>query len=276
MGMNIRGGALLLSAIKLETGVTSATGFGREEMKTGTIRGVVGLAALLLATGAADAGTVTVGAAASSNTAAQQLSDYAAQFGPGASIVQSGVTGVSGASPSFDLAFGSIATGEAASSLGNFYMGSAAGLNSSGTGDWFSNVAGGAVSLGSDTVVGFGNSGFNARIVTITFNPGVAGFIFNFSDVGDVTNAELEVSWSDGSTSTVATTTSNQPSGYVSLLAAAGQSIASVTLRQTPVANDGFLFYGFTTMAVVPLPPAAWGGLAVLGGMAGVRKLRRR
>jgi hypothetical protein len=29
-------------------------------------------------------------------------------------------------------------------------------------------------------------------------------------------------------------------------------------------------------MAVVPLPPAAWAGLAVLGGMAGVRTLRRR
>jgi hypothetical protein len=245
-------------------------------MKTGTILGAVGLSALVMTAGMAHAGTVTVGAAASANTAAQQLSDYAAQFGPGATLVQSGLTSLSGASPSFDLGFGSIATGQAATNAGRFYMGSATGLNSSGTGNWFSNVVGGAAALGSDTVIGFGNSGFNARTVTMTFNPGVAGFIFNFSDVGDVTNAELEVSWSDGSTSTVATTTNNQSNGYVSLLAAAGQTIASVTLRQTPVANDGFLFYGFSTMAVVPLPPAAWAGLAVLGGMAGVRKMRRR
>lgn len=243
-------------------------------MKTGTFFGAIGLATVM--TGAASAGTVTVGAAASSNTASQQVLDYQAQFGPGASLEQSGVTGFSGASPTFNLAFGSIATGQAASSLGSFYMGTAASLNASGTGNWFSNVAGGAAALGSDTVIAFGNSGFNARNVTITFNPGVAGFIFNFSDVGDVSNAELEVSWSDGSTSTVAATTNNQTNGYVSLLAAAGQSIASVTLRQTPTANDGFLFYGFSTMAVVPLPPAAWAGLAVLGGMAGVRTLRRR
>lgn len=245
-------------------------------MKTGMILGAAGVAAMAITTGAAHAGTVTVGAAASANTAAQQLSDHAAQFGPGASIVQSGLTGYSGVSPSFDVAFGSIATGEAATNAGRFYLGTAAGLNSSGTGNWFSNVAGGAATLGSDTVIGFGNSGFNARTVTITFNPGVAGFIFNFSDVGDVSIAELEVSWSDGSTSTVAATTNNQTNGYVSLLAAAGQSIASVTLRQTPTGNDGFLFYGFSTMAVVPLPPAAWAGLAVLGGMAGVRKMRRR
>jgi len=30
------------------------------------------------------------------------------------------------------------------------------------------------------------------------------------------------------------------------------------------------------TVAVVPLPPAAWAGLAVLAGIVGVRKLRRR
>ncbi len=236
----------------------------------------VGAAVLTVLAGAVTAGTVTVGTAASVNTAAQQAADHAAVFGSGYSLIQSGLTSMSGSSPSFDLAFGSITSGEASSAAGNFYLGSGAGLNSSGTGDWFSNVAGGAAALSGDTVLAFGNSGFSARTVTITFNPGVAGFIFNFSDVGDVSNAELEVSWSDGSTSIVATTTDNQQSGYVSLLAAAGQSIASVTLRQTPVGNDGFLFYGFSTMAVVPLPPAAWASLAVLGGMAGARKLRRR
>jgi hypothetical protein len=128
------------------------------------------------------------------------------------------------------------------------------------------------------TVLGFANSGaFSANQVTIGFQPGVQGVAFNYADIGDVSIAELVVTWSDGQTSSIpALTTNNDPAGYVSLIAEAGRTISSLTLTQNLDFNDGFMFYGFTTMAVVPLPPAAWAGLAVLGGMAGVRTLRRR
>jgi hypothetical protein len=208
---------------------------------------------------------------------------------------QSGVTNQTGPT----LTFGSIGTGAVSSNLGAFYLGTAAGLEGAQNGVWYNTIdpgnnnAAGLAALNSgftgsaNTVLGFGNNAtsgsgspagtggnFSDNVVTITFGPvGVQGFIFNFADVGDVSGTELEVSFNGGAT---IFTTSMDSTGYFSLIAHAGSTIDSITLTQNADRNDGFLMYGFTTLTVVPLPPAAWAGLAMLGGVAGVRKLRRR
>jgi hypothetical protein len=157
------------------------------------------------------------------------------------------------------------------SAIGNFYLGVSSGLGS----NWFD---GGANNQPADptTVLGFGNTGAgtNTNSVSMSFAPGVKGFGFNYDDVESST---LRISWSDGTTSTLDISAGDEgPEGYVALIAAGGQSITSVVLSQNPgSANDGFSFYNFS-VAAVPLPPAAWAGLAMLGGIAGVRKLRRR
>lgn len=229
-------------------------------------------------------GDVALGLLPTNDTASAQLNHFNnLPFALPAVAAQSGVTGVSGTV----LTFGSIGTGEVGSALGNFYLGTAQNLENAQGGVWFNTVgngsnAAGLANIGTETLVlGFGNnaragSNFSDNVVTISFNPGVQGFIFNFADIGDVSGTELEVTWSDGSTTEDVLTTSNDPTGYVSLIAEAGKTISSLTLTQNLDSNDGFLFYGFSTLTVVPLPPAAWAGLAMLGGLAGVRKLRRR
>jgi hypothetical protein len=234
----------------------------------------VGFAALAsIATAGSVGGDVLVGALPTNDTSGAQLTHFGAFRGE-MPVVQSGLTGVAGST----LSFGSIGTGQVSSNLGKFYLGSAAGLNALQPVVWFNTIAGGLGAVGNDTtVLGFANNGsFSDNSVTIDFQPGVQGFIFNFADIGDVSAAELVVTWSDGTYSDAALTTSSDPTGFVSLLADAGKTINSVTLSQNLDRNDGFMFYGFNTLAVVPLPPAAWAGLAMLGGIAGVRKLRRR
>jgi hypothetical protein len=172
------------------------------------------------------------------------------------------------------------------SANGGFYFDLAGTSGSDGLGsNWFS----GATRPSAATpVLAFGASGSpqtngvntGASSLTIDFAPGVAGFGFNFHDIeGSV----LTVIFNDtgiqdlviniGPTSSDGNTQSN---GFLALIADAGLTIDKVVLSRTVGVNDGISMYGFTTMAVVPLPPAAWAGLAMLGGVAGVRKLRRR
>jgi hypothetical protein len=169
------------------------------------------------------------------------------------------------------------ASATTSSSVGNFYLGLVENFFGGNNDNWFDGGANNTPADGT-TILAFGNnqSATNSNSVTIVFNPGVRGFGFNYDDVESST---LRVTWSDGSVSTLDITGAN-PEGYISMAAAAGASISSLTLTQLPGGggsdvNDGFAFYNFN-VAVVPLPPAAWAGLAMLGGVAGVRKLRRR
>jgi hypothetical protein len=61
----------------------------------------------------------------------------------------------------------------------------------------------------------------------------------------------------------------------------AGDLLTSVTVRNrdtgSGTSDPDFIFGGLEgTLNVVPLPPAAWAGLATLAGIAGVRAARRR
>lgn len=239
-------------------------------------------AGIAAAAAGANAGTVDsnvfVGDDVSNDTAGVQLNHYNTWFGPGADpAFQSGVTGQAGNT----MSFGSITNATVSSDNNLFYLGSALGLNNNQPDVWF-NTVGGLGNVGDDTtVLGFANSpdgGFNYSDVevTIDFAPGVQGFVFNYADIGDVSDAELIVTWNDGSTSDVALTTVNDPTGLVSILAGDGREIRSITLEQNLDRNDGFLFYGFNTLVVVPLPPAAWATLAVLAPLGALRHAKRR
>lgn len=223
--------------------------------------------------------SIFVGDDPSNNTASVQFNHYQDVFGPGAlPVQQSGVTDVAGAT----MSFGSITDGTVGSDNGLFYLGSAGGLNDAQPDVWFNTVPGGFAGVGADTtVLGFANnpaSGFNFSDmeVTISFAPGVQGFVFNYADIGDVSEAELIVNWNDGSGDTVALTTVNDPTGVVSILAGDNREIQSIRLTQNLDRNDGFLFYGFNTLVVVPLPPAAWATLGLLAPLGVMRQVRRR
>lgn len=234
----------------------------------------VGLAAgIAFVAGSANAGSISVSQATLNDTATL-ISGVAAANG--LSNSQIWLDPISGftkpASNAGTMSFAGTGTSVGlSSSLGNFYLGVSSGLTS----NWFD---GGANNQPADptTVLGFGNnqSGTNANAVSMTFAPGVKGFGFNYDDVEFST---LVVTWSDGTSSTQNISGGGANSeGYISLIASAGSSITSMTLSQNPgVADDGFTFYNFT-VAAVPLPPAAWAGLAMLGGIAGVRTVRRR
>ncbi len=160
-----------------------------------------------------------------------------------------------------------------ANDSGSFYLGAASALNPI----WYN--SGSHAPTPDTTVLAFGNINgapgqvFDSTSVTISFNPNVRGFGFNYDDI-EVSS--LTIVWSDGDLETLHITPANGGEGFVWFVASAGQWISSITLNQdNPNADDGFSFYNFQ-VAVVPLPPAAWAGLAMLGGVAGVRKLRRR
>lgn len=238
-------------------------------------------AALTAIATTAHAGSVASSVATDANvgdTSAFQLSHYNTQFGLGADpVLQSDVTGLAGNV----LSFGSITDGTVSSDNGLFYLGSAQGLNNNQPDVWF-NTVGGLANVGNDTtVLGFANnafSGFNYSDteVTIDFAPGVQGFAFNYADIGDVSEAELIVTWDDGDTSTVALTTVDDPTGLISILAGDGREIQSITLEQNLDRNDGFLFYDFSTLTIVPLPPAAWATLGLLAPLGVMRQVKRR
>ncbi len=256
------------------------------------IAAIVGTAAAAPVTG----GDVIVTGLAS-DTAAAQLAHFNSAEGAALGLpglrAQAGIQGL-GTRPngSRTIDFGVNGTanaigGDSTSGVAHaFFLGTAAALNAAQGGVWFNTIGGGINTVGANTtVLGFGNSpnaggDFSSNTVIFNFDPGVKGFAFNFADIGDVSNTDLVVRWSDGTEVNVAGTNQDQMTGFFSLIAEAGRTIEQMRFRQTRVngvdVNDGFMLYGFSTLTVVPLPPAAWAGLAMLGGVAGVRKLRRR
>lgn len=167
-------------------------------------------------------------------------------------------------------------TGTVSSNAGSFYLGVASNLAPSWTN-------GGVNAPGAnENVLAFGNINqppnspnnqnniFNATSVTITLDPGVRGFGFNYDDVEAST---LSVLWSDNS---VENLTINSVEGFAWLVANAGLYIKTITLTQNPgTADDGFTFYGFQ-VAAVPLPPAAWAAIGILVPAGVLRHMKRR
>jgi hypothetical protein len=137
---------------------------------------------------------------------------------------------------------------------------------------------------GNTPTLGFGTTGSgstgtgprSSNDVLITFNPGVSAFGFNFSDLDN--GGGFQVFFNDGTTAVVDLVSGQGiQDGFVSIIAASGAYINSVRLFQPNFSvAEGITVYDFTTISIVPLPPAAWAGLAMLGGIAGVRKMRRR
>jgi hypothetical protein len=167
-------------------------------------------------------------------------------------------------------------TGTVSSNTGSFYLGVASNLAPSWTN------GGGNAPGANENVLAFGNVNqpanspggqnniFNATSVTITLDPGVRGFGFNFDDVEAST---LSVLWSDNSSENL---TINSVEGFAWMVANAGLYIKQITLTQTPgSADDGFTFYNFQ-VAAVPLPPAAWVAIGILVPAGVVRHVKRR
>lgn len=128
--------------------------------------------------------------------------------------------------------------------------------------------------------VAFGNSSWTSNQLEMLFDPGVTAFGFSYEDIGDV-GGTLEVLFSDGTTETITTSGSNNDpdrDGFMWAVADAGTTITSIHLTQTfggGDPSDGFIFYDFATIQVVPLPPAALAGLGLIAGIGAVRRLRR-
>ncbi len=128
----------------------------------------------------------------------------------------------------------------------------------------------------------FGNSDhFYANSLQITFNPGVSGFGFNFDDIGDV-GAVLVITWSDGKLDTVTLgavggTRIAEQDGFFGLIRS-NAMLTSISLVQSPgVNNDGFTMYDLTiSPSLVPLPPAAFAGLASLAAVAFIGRRRSK
>jgi len=208
------------------------------------------------------------------------LSDYATLIGvdQGALGVNH-IAGLSGDTMNFGSAPAALDPNDngnfdvaASATTGNFVLDT---LGSSGLGNnWFN--AGQTGAPGDDTIVlAFGNSSAatNANQVVLDFNPGVTAFGFNYEDVGDF-GGELTVNWTNG-TQTVLDTGVFTADGFISIVS----DDASVTIDQIKLssnnANDGFAFYGFQTVQVVPLPSPVLAGLGLLGGLGIARRLRK-
>lgn len=119
-------------------------------------------------------------------------------------------------------------------------------------------------------------------------NPVAAiGFFFvDLADEGSQTNELILVlNLEDGTQDAIRVPTlgslPNGSIGYFGLLRTSGPRISSIAFNFTAagtgdfVAFDDFTF-GSPPEQVVPLPPAAWAGLATLAAIGGVRQIRRR
>lgn len=129
--------------------------------------------------------------------------------------------------------------------------------------------------------VAFGNNHWTSNEITMTLSPGVTAFGFSYEDIGDI-GGTLVVNFSNGTSETITTAGSNSDpdrDGFIWAVADIGATITSVNLAQTfpgKDPNDGFIFYDFATIQVVPLPTAAFAGLGLLGGLGVARRILRR
>ena len=232
------------------------------------------------------AGTAQAGIQISPNTndLTDLIGDYAAlRAGGDTSLVR--VNGLAGFTAGSQLSFGpgasnplfaengsfSIDVATPSPGSGNFILDT---LGNAGLGNnWFN--AGQTPRPSDDTVVlAFGNdeAATTAREVVLAFNPGVTAFGFNFEDVGDF-GGELVVNWTNG-TQTIVDPDQFTADGFISIVSDDGSTIDDIKISNS-ANSDGFVFYGFTTVQAVPLPPAALGGLAMLCTLIGSRRLRK-
>lgn len=200
-----------------------------------------------------------------------------------------GLNAISGLNSSTQMQFGSLPGANpfpngnfvvdvAATDGGSFYLGDSVSLNNA----YFDAGDSPRPANGTHTLA-FGNNTFTSNEVTLSFNPNtVTAFGFNYEDIGDV-GATLTVTFSNGSSSTLnipAGAGFNDPArdGFVSIVSDfANVTIGTVTLTQgNPQQNDGFSFYGFTTVQVVPVPTAALAGLGLLIPLGVARRIKRR
>ncbi|MFG0246562.1 MAG: hypothetical protein ACF8MF_10995 [Phycisphaerales bacterium JB052] len=159
----------------------------------------------------------------------------------------------------------------------NYFLGDVANLYGGSNANWFD---GGGASRPVDGtfVLAFGNTqaDTNSNEVVMNFNPGVTAFAFNYDDLEPAT---LSVTFRDSVTGIlhVENINANSAQGFISFVAAAGETIDSITLTQNNGTsyNDGFSFYDFQTIQAVPLPAPVLAGLGMLGGLGVARRLRR-
>jgi len=156
-----------------------------------------------------------------------------------------------------------------ASSAGDFYLGLASGL-----GDNYFDAGQSARPSDSSIALAFGNSEYSANDVTITFNEDITAFGFAYEDVGDF-GGTLSVAFSEGAP-VLLDLGAFTADGFISVVSSVGTTIESITLTQEQAANDGFAFYGFSTVQVVPLPAPVLAGLGMLGGLGVARRLRQK
>ena len=209
------------------------------------------------------------------------LTDYANVVAPGAEIRVNRIASATSTTMEFNapvLGFGNDTFSVSASATtGNFYLGDVASLYGGNNANWFD--GGGASRPDDGTIVlAFGNTQSNtsADEVVLDFNPGVTAFGFNYDDLEPAT---LTVVFRDAMDGTLSSQDidANSAQGFISFVASAGETIESIVLRQNSGAsfNDGFTFYDFQTLTVVPLPAPVFAGLGLLGGMSVVRRIRR-
>lgn len=214
------------------------------------------------------------------NSSAQLMSNFASVHNGGttSNLVLNNVNGTHASALSFGSSSSALNpsqngmfTSDVTTKGGNFYFGLASGLS-----DGYYN-AGETGRPADDTItLAFGTSPYSADDLTLDFGMSsvVTAFGFVYEDVGDG-GGTLSVSFNEGSDVSLDLSTFGAD-GYISIVSDFGSTISSITLTKNNSANDGYTFYGFQTVQVVPVPTAALAGLGLLGGLGVARRIRRR
>ena len=173
---------------------------------------------------------------------------------------------------------GNFAVNVAATDGGSFYLGTTGGLDPT----YYSAGDSARPADNSLTALAFGNFTYSSNEIVLSFAPNsVTAFGFNYEDIGDV-GASLKITLSDGTWEEIDIpgndNTDPRRDGFISIVSAVNTTIGSITLTQhiNPQNDDGFTFYGFTTVQVVPVPTAALAGLGLLIPLGVARRIKRR